>query len=208
VSAPTLLWVALVALLGALLFGGFGDPLALEAPDAALRSLRDTGPWAWAAAIALICTDLVLPVPTTSLIAALGIIYGFVVGAAIGTLALVAAGMLAYAFVRAIGRPAAVLFAGERRLARLEAFFARSGAWAIVLTRGLPILPEVVTSLAGLARMPVAKFALALVVGSLPTAAVFAAIGVGWSDRPGLALLAAYVLPLALLPLALRMTRS
>jgi uncharacterized membrane protein YdjX (TVP38/TMEM64 family) len=206
VRASTIALAVFVALLVAMLFGVFGDPLALEDPGA-LRALRAWGPWAWAAAVALICADLVMPVPATSVIAGLGVIYGLALGGLIGAAALVAAGALAYGLVRGVGRPAALLFAGEERLRSLESFFERTGAWAIILTRGLPIVPEVISSLAGLARMPAGRFFGALGVGSLPTAFVFAAIGVGWSDRPLLALLIAYVLPILLLPIALRLMR-
>jgi hypothetical protein len=49
-------------------------PTSQEANDAVLV-LRTYESWAWAVGIALICADLVLPVPQTAVIAALGIIY-------------------------------------------------------------------------------------------------------------------------------------
>jgi uncharacterized membrane protein YdjX (TVP38/TMEM64 family) len=61
--------------------------------------------------------------------------------------------------------------------------------------------------LAGLAGMPVWKFTAALTIGSLPTAFAFAAIGAGWADQPLVALMASYVLPLLLLPIALSLLR-
>ena len=54
-------------------------PTAQDANDAVLM-LRKYDAWAWAAGIALIWADLVLPVPQTVVIAALGIIYGTVLG--------------------------------------------------------------------------------------------------------------------------------
>ena len=50
-------------------------PTPQEANDAVLM-LREYGSWAWALGIALIWADLVLPIPQTAVIAALGIIYG------------------------------------------------------------------------------------------------------------------------------------
>jgi uncharacterized membrane protein YdjX (TVP38/TMEM64 family) len=88
-------------------------------------------------------------------------------------------------------------------------FFERSGAWAIVLTRSLPYsIPEAVTFLAGLGRMPFTKFLAAMVLGSVPTAFVFAGIGAGWADNPVLALAVSYVLPIALLPIVLHLMRG
>ena len=92
---------------------------------------------------------------------------------------------------------------------RVGVFFERSGAWAIVLTRSLPYsIPEAMTFLAGLSRMPFEKFLAAAVLGSVPTAFVFAGIGAGWADQPFLALAISYVLPIALLPVLLLAMRK
>jgi hypothetical protein len=56
--------------------------------------------------------------------------------------------------------------------------------------------------------MPVGKLTAALAVGSIPTAFAFAAIGAGWADQPILALVASYVLPILLLPVALSLSLS
>jgi Mn2+/Fe2+ NRAMP family transporter len=56
--------------------------------------------------------------------------------------------------------------------------------------------------------MPMGKFVTALTVGSIPVAFVFAAIGAGWADQPILALIASYVLPILLLPVALYLMRA
>ena len=45
-----------------------------------MLTLRKYESWAWALGIALIWADLVLPVPQTAVIAALGIIYGTLLG--------------------------------------------------------------------------------------------------------------------------------
>ena len=54
-------------------------PTPHDASDTVLM-LRKYDAWAWAAGVALICADLVLPVPQTVVIAALGIIYASVLG--------------------------------------------------------------------------------------------------------------------------------
>lgn len=205
----TLLLVFFGVMLVSLLVGAFGNPLALEDPQGMVEWLRGHGSWAWLAAIVLVCADLVMPVPATSVIAALGMIYGFVLGAVIGAAALMSAGLLAYGLVRVLGRPMAVyLSGGDDKLQSLEAFFEQNGAWAVVLTRGLPMMPEVLSCLAGLARMGLSRFALALAIGSVPIGTVFSAIGVGWSDQPLLALAVAYVLPVLILPVAWRFLRA
>jgi len=59
-------------------------PTAEEANDAVL-ALRKYEGWAWALGIALIWADLVLPIPQTAVIAALGIIYGTLLGVLLGS---------------------------------------------------------------------------------------------------------------------------
>jgi uncharacterized membrane protein YdjX (TVP38/TMEM64 family) len=70
-------------------------PTAQGANDAVL-TLRQHESWAWALGIALIRVDVVLPVPQTAMIAALGIIYGTLLGALLGSLGLITGGLLGY----------------------------------------------------------------------------------------------------------------
>ena len=182
-------------------------PTPQEAGDAVLM-LRTYGSWAWAAGIALIWADLALPIPQTAVVAALGIIYGTWLGGLLGTFALITGGLLGYALMLTSARRLSRHFVGPQSLRKMERLFDRGGAWAIVLTRSLPFsVPEAMVFLAGLAGMPIKKYTVALTLGSVPTAFVFAAIGAGWADQPVLALALSYVLPILLLPIALYLIR-
>jgi uncharacterized membrane protein YdjX (TVP38/TMEM64 family) len=182
-------------------------PTPQDANDAVL-ALREYESWAWAVGIALIWIDLVLPVPQTTVIAALGIIYGTLLGGLLGSLALVTGGLLGYGLMLTSARRFVYRFVGPRSLYKMERLFDRGGAWAIVLTRSLPYsVPEALVFLAGLARMPMKNFIMALTIGSVPTAFAFAAIGAGWADQPIVALVVSYVLPILLLPIALYLMR-
>ncbi len=182
-------------------------PNASDATDA-VSMLRQYEGWAWALGIVLLWADLALPVPQTAVIAALGIIYGAVLGGLLGSVGLITGGLLGYLLMRTSARKFAQRFVRESLQKRMEGWFQRSGAWAIVLTRSFPYsIPEAMVFWAGLAGMPMGKFVAALAVGSIPIAFVFAAIGAGWADQPILALVASYVLPILLLPLALYLIR-
>jgi uncharacterized membrane protein YdjX (TVP38/TMEM64 family) len=176
-----------------------------EAANDAVLTLRTYESWAWALGIALIWGDVVLPVPQTAVIAALGIIYGTLLGGLLGSLGLITAGLLGYVLMLTSARR----FVGPKSLHKIESVFDRSGAWAIVLTRSLPYsVPEAVVFLAGLAAMPIRRFTAALTLGSVPTAFAFAAIGAGWADQPILALTVSYMLPILLLPVTLHLMRA
>jgi uncharacterized membrane protein YdjX (TVP38/TMEM64 family) len=182
-------------------------PTPQEANDA-LLVLQRYGNWAWALGIALIWVDLLLPIPQTTVIAALGIVYGTLLGGLLGSLGLITGGLLGYGLMLTSARRLVQRFTGPQSLPRMESWFDQSGAWAIVLTRSLPYsVPEAMVFLAGLAGLPMPKFTAALTVGSVPTAFAFAAIGAGWADQPILALVVSSGLPILLLPIALSLMR-
>lgn len=179
-----------------------------EAANETVLLLRRYEAWAWAVAIGLIWADLVLPVPQTAVIAALGIIYGTAVGGLIGSIALISSGLLGYLLMRTSLRRHVHRFVGPRVMEKVERMFDRGGAWAIVLSRSLThSIPEAVVLFAGLSGMPMRKFIVALTLGSVPIAFVFAAIGEGWADQPIVALVVSFVAPVLLLPIALTLMR-
>jgi uncharacterized membrane protein YdjX (TVP38/TMEM64 family) len=179
-----------------------------EEANAAVLTLREYEGWAWAIGIALIWADVVLPVPQTTVIAALGLIYGTLLGGLLGSLGLITGGLLGYALMRTTARRVVQRFARTRSLPKMERVFEQRGAWAIVLTRSFPYsTAEIMVFFAGLAGMPMGKFIAALTLGSVPTAFVFAALGAGWADQPVLALVLSYVVPILLLPVVLYLMR-
>jgi len=199
--------IALVGVVALALVSCARIPTPQEANDT-LLALRGYGRWAWALGIALIWVDLLLPIPQAAVIAALGVVYGALLGGLLGSVGLITGGLLGYGLMFTSARRLLQRFTRPQSLHRMESLFDRSGAWAIVLTRSLPYsVPEAVVFLAGLAGMPIARFAGALTVGSVPTAFAFAAIGAGWADQPLMVLVVSYVLPILLLPLVLYLMR-
>ncbi|MEM7307251.1 MAG: VTT domain-containing protein [Planctomycetota bacterium] len=165
------------------------------ASDEGLLWLRDQGAFAGLAGAGLIASDVLLPMPGSGVMAALGVIYGGWVGSLYSLLGSLLGGLVGYGAVRALGRRAAHVLAGERELARLRRFFERRGAWAIVLTRAVPVVPEVLACLAGLAPMPFRRFALALLCGSLPQSFALAYFGAHGADEPATTMAIAVAVP-------------
>lgn len=156
------------------------------------------GSGAGLAGIGLLVADILLPIPSTVVMSALGLTYGIWLGGLYAATGTTLAGLIAYALSRALGRPLARRLAGEEGLRAGEALFQGGGAWLVAGSRCLPILPEAIACLAGLHRMPFKTYAFALACGSLPTGFLFAAIGALGQEEPGWALALSVMAPIGL----------
>ncbi len=195
-----LTWILLgLAILVALPFFVWGDRLeAVLHQDRLVAWFQTYRGSAWLVAIALLVSDLVLPIPNTMVIAALGVIYGPLVGGLVAALGTSLSGFLGYFLCRRFGRPLAVRLIGEADLEAGGKLFARSGGFIVAASRWLPVLPEVISCMAGLTRMKLPVFALALVCGSVPLGLTVAWLGYAGADRPILTLVLCALLPLPL----------
>lgn len=193
-----LLWLFLIlALLVLIPFLIWGERFeALFAEDGARRWLEQFGSWAWVVGMGLLVADLFLPILGTAVMGGLGYLYGPVLGGVIAATGSILSGLLAYGLCRTMGRRAAIAIAGERDLERGERIFGGdAGGWIVALSRWLPMMPEVVACLAGMARMPAKRFVAALACGSVPLGFTFALIGSWGHERPVLTILLSVGLP-------------
>jgi uncharacterized membrane protein YdjX (TVP38/TMEM64 family) len=164
--------------------------------------------WGWLIGLALLAADLLLPLPSTVIMSGLGYLYGTGVGGCLAATGSFLAGILGYLLCRGWGERMVRRLAGEEALTNGRALFlGQSGPWLVALSRWLPLLPEVVACVAGMMRMPLAAFAIALACGSIPVGFAFAWIGAQGITDQRTALIGSAVLPLALMGLAARLRR-
>ena len=161
----------------------------------AVQFLEQYGQWAWLIAIILLMADLILPLPGTIIMSALGLIYGPVIGGILATFGNFLAGVFAYTLCRSIGDKAVLWLLGEKDLNNGHKIFEQRGGWIVALSRWLPILPEAISCMAGLNRMHFSKFVIALTCGSLPLGFAFAYICYYGIEEPLIAIMASAVLP-------------
>lgn len=181
------LGLAILFLIPFLIWGGsLEETFSIEGTVAWLQSYDN---WAWAAGMVLLMSDLFLPIPGTVIMSALGLVYGTVIGGLIAFAGSFLSGAFSYLLCRLLGRGAARRLLGEKDLEKGEKLFSNVGGWIVVLSRWLPLFPEVVACMAGLTRMPAIRFLFALACGSLPLAFAFAAVGEYGTVNPGVALL-------------------
>ena len=206
------LWLLIVAVLVFIIlpFVFWGDlferMLDLEG---ARRWLESLGPWAWLGGIALLVGDLVLPIPGTVVMSALGLRYGWLVGGLVSTAGSVLSGVVAYWLCRKFGHRVAVWLAGRDGLAKGKRLFhGNRGGWIVALSRWMPVLPEAVACLAGLSAMPFRVFLAALISGGIPLGFTFATIGALGVEHPALTIALSALVPVVLYAAALVILRA
>ena len=158
-------------------FAIWGDRIeAMIAVDPASGALGTSGMHAGLAGILLLVSDIFLPIPTTAIIAGLGILYGPMLGTVYATAGAMLAALVGYSLGRFAGHPLARHWLGDHLTAGEHAF-QRHGGWIVAASRWMPVLPEVISVSAGISRMPLPAFLLAAFCGALPHCALFAIIG-------------------------------
>ncbi|MFC7339473.1 TVP38/TMEM64 family protein [Haloferula chungangensis] len=196
-------WFVMVSLVMLGIWLGFGSAWEERfSLSGAVAWLESSGSWAWLAGIGLLVSDVLLPVPGTVVMSALGWIYGPMVGGLFAAMGSICAGLVAYAVCRAMGERVARRILGDLDFDNGRMLFGRGGAWMVALSRALPILPEAIACTAGLVGMPFGRFFGALVCGSVPMGFLFAWIGGEGRDAPGWALGFSLVVPAILWGLA------
>ncbi|MCB0685715.1 MAG: VTT domain-containing protein, partial [Saprospiraceae bacterium] len=145
--------------------------------------------------IVLLVLDIILPVPGTLVMSGLGYVYGVFIGGIVAGLGSFISGAAGYWLCRSFGKGGAVKILGEKDFNRGTETFNRVGGWLVVLSRWLPVFPEVISCMAGLNRMSILKFHLALLVSSIPLGFVFAYIGSVGDQHPLATVILSIVLP-------------
>lgn len=172
--------------------GGWQEAFSLEG---GVSRLQGAGDWAWALGIGLLVADLVLPVPGTIIMSALGFLYGPWLGGLIAAAGSMAAGVSGFLIGRLFGERLIRRWLGDREFERGTALFRSQGGWMVAISRALPILPEVLACSAGVMRMGFRPFCLALAAGSVPMGFAFASIGALGHSAPQSALVLSLGIP-------------
>lgn len=149
-----------------------------------------------ALSLALLVSDIVLPVPSSVVMALNGRLFGVGVGAALSVAGTVGAAMFGVALGRR-GSGAVARFVGPREHARATALLARWGILAIVVTRPIPLLAESVAIMAGTLDLSPRRVALASALGALPPALIYALAGSADASAAGQAVIFLGVVALA-----------
>jgi uncharacterized membrane protein YdjX (TVP38/TMEM64 family) len=168
-----LIWIVLIGLvlLPFVLFEEQFNTFAMR------MTSNETATWLASVSIfGLLALDVVLPVPSSIVSTAAGVLLGFWRGAVIVWLGMMVACLLGYALGARVSG-AARRFVGAEGLERAEQLARRYGAWTILVCRPVPVLAEASVIFAGLIRAPFTHFLVLSALSNLGIAAGYAAFG-------------------------------
>lgn len=131
------------------------------------------------AAVALLASDVVLPVPSSIVMIGNGAIFGFGLGTMLSLIGSSLGALLGYGLGRCFGRATSET---SQSNSRLHALMQTHGPHLVLASRPVPVVAEVVSVLAGTTKMPLGRFVPATAVGSLVISAAYAAVGSGLVD--------------------------
>jgi membrane protein DedA with SNARE-associated domain len=176
---PWLRWTALLCLVLALIL----VPFALWEEPIAVWSAALLRPSAGRATLAglvllLLASDVLLPIPSSFVSAGAVALLGAIEGGLTIALGMTLGAWLGYAIGRWGGEPLASRMAGARELERARSLMDRHGNWVVLVSRGVPVLAEASTLLAGATRVSPWRFALVTTLGNIGLSAAYALIGV------------------------------
>ncbi len=148
----------------------FTGVLTVEQIEGWLMQAKALSPIYVGAVVALLLfADLFIAVPTLTVIILSGYFLGHPYGAFAALLGVILAGICGYTLSRYYG-DAILGFLVKEQSKRDDAIstFKKHGVMMILLSRAMPILPEITACLSGMTRMNFSKFLLAWLISSVP----------------------------------------
>jgi uncharacterized membrane protein YdjX (TVP38/TMEM64 family) len=199
--------IALALLVPILPFLGFGGWF-----EAKIEGWLDPPPSRGAialATVALLSSDILLPVPSSLVSTVAGSELGIVAATAASWLGMTAGAVLGFALAKTWGRAIAARLASTDDLDRMDQLGRHFGPSIVVMTRALPVLAEAAVLLAGVTQLSWRWFLPAVMLSNLGIAVVYSALG-SMARTQGelpLALAASIALPILATTIARRFLR-
>jgi uncharacterized membrane protein YdjX (TVP38/TMEM64 family) len=125
----------------------------------------------------LLASDVLLPIPSSFVSAGSVSLLGAWQGSFTVFIGMTCAAWLGYGLGRFGGEPLALRLAGPSELSRASRMMGRYGSWVLLVCRGVPVVAEASTLLAGATRVPAWRFAVVTGLGNLGLASAYALIG-------------------------------
>lgn len=170
--------------IGVLVAGGSAAALVLGGPSQGdiQATVDDAGPLAPLAFVALYAVLTVLLVPGAFVTAAAGALFGTVLGTLLAVVGATLGAIAAFFIARRLGREQVEQIAG-RRIGAVDGWLRRRGLLAVLYLRLIPLVPfSALNYAAGVTAVRPRDYVLGTVVGIVPGAFAYAALGGSLSD--------------------------
>jgi uncharacterized membrane protein YdjX (TVP38/TMEM64 family) len=167
IGCPLLISCTLIVILF-LLFGG-----AEEYFEQSVSGLIDNQKSFAFTSFLVLCSDIVLPVPSSIVMYLNGAVLGMFQGAVLSFVSVMVSSVIGYL----IGLLSLKLFKNNKAHSKSDELLKKTGPLAIILTRGIPILSESVTIVAGYNSYSFYQFLLWNFIGYLPVCLIYAYFG-------------------------------
>lgn len=167
--------VSLVLLVPVLPFLGFGDRL-----DRMVEAWLDPPPAGAAIAlmtVALLSSDILLPIPSSLVSTFAGSQLGILAATAASWLGMTLGAALGFALAKIWGRAVATRLSSGDDLERIDRLGQDYGVWMLIVTRPLPLLAEAAVLLAGISGMSWRWFLPCVMLSNLGIALVYSTLG-------------------------------
>ncbi len=129
------------------------------------------------AVIGLLVVDILLPIPSSIVMVLSGKFLGSIPGGAAAFIGAMLAAAIGFYACRFGGQRVFLRLVGTEDTARLSDWFERYGVYAIIVSRPIPMLTEILSCLAGMSKMSAKTFFGAAVLGTLPICFVYSFCG-------------------------------
>lgn len=171
-TLPLMCVVLLVPVLPFLFFGGQVDQW--------LRGLADEPPApaaTFALIVALLSTDILLPIPSSVISTLSGWQLGWLLGTLATFIGMNLGAVIGFALARRYGHSFALWFSKGEDLQRMQQISEQYGPSVLVLTRALPVFAEASILIAGIHRLSWRRFLPAVLLSNLGISIAYAAFG-------------------------------
>ncbi|MHC4925690.1 MAG: TVP38/TMEM64 family protein [Planctomycetota bacterium] len=157
-------------------FALFGESMDAWS-ETVLQALSERPVASFALVVALLASDVLLPIPSSIVSTLAGAVLGLAAGATASFAGMTLGCFIGHGIGRTAGKDVARRLIGQRELERLQAGASRHGDWSVVAARAVPVLAEASTLFAGIGSMRLSRFMKLTALSNLGISLAYAGVG-------------------------------
>jgi uncharacterized membrane protein YdjX (TVP38/TMEM64 family) len=179
-AASRLGWARVPIVIGAVLMLSWAALFSLEIDviEGYLAGLPEVGPlWTFSLVVAVLGSDIILPVPSTLVNTLAGNVLGLWAGFFAITSGMTLCSLAGYAIGHFSGKAFSRKMLSSQESRRMACWGAKRSRWLVIVSKGLPLMNETVSITCGFAKMGFFKFLAYSLAGIIPVSFVYAYLG-------------------------------